>query len=474
MSLSVVMNQAKGALAASQTGLATTSNNVSNVNTEGYSKQRVDMGTNPPMEIAGRNQVGGGVLVKSINRSHSQFLARRLENESTNLGKLEGMADSSRQLENIFKNEGENGIAKAVGQFFNDLRSLSTQPDSIPLRSAIKESAANLTNRFSSVSSNIRDVVTDIDAKVEGSVAEINSFTTRIASLNRRVMELTARGVSPNAELDDRDLAVEKLSKIVGIQVSPLENGGINVSSGRLGVLVSGTEQSALMTARGGDGVNVNSMRVMVLPSENSQKPVDLTDTISEGALGGYIKLRDETIPAIREKIDTMAFELARSVNSVHQQGFTKEGVQGLSFFQELGSVEGAAENFKVDDRILNNVANIAAAGRRNSPGDNQVLLKMADVQDARIFNEGTANVLDFNSSLVGEMGIQTRSINDSLNIQQDMMQQLSTLREEASGVSLDEEAMNMIRYQKSFDASAKMIQVADSMLDTVLNLKRF
>lgn len=475
MSVNLIMNQAKTSLAASQTGLATTSNNVANVNTEGYSRQRVDMESNKPVEL-GKGQLGTGVKVKSITRSHSDFLARRLETENTNLGKIEGMADSARQLENIFKDEGENGIAKAVGQFFNDLRALTTQPESVPLRSAIRESATNLSNRFKNVSSSIRDISTDLDAKIEGSVADINSHTAKIANLNQRIMELSARGISPNTELDERDLALQKLSKLMGVQVTPLENGGINISSGRMGVLVNGTESIKLLTARGteGEGSVAGTMRVMMLPSENSQHPRDLTDTISDGLLGGYIKLRDEMLPDVQNKIDSMAYNITKEINSVHQQGFTKAGTQGVNFFRDLGSIKNAAENFSVDGSIQDNVNNIAAAGKRNAPGDNTVLLALTDIQDARIFNKGTANLLDFNASLIGEVGIQTRSLNENLQVQEDMMQQLTTLREETSGVSLDEEAINMIKYQKSFDASAKMIQVADQMLDTVLNLKRF
>ena len=238
--VSAIMAQARSALTAAQVGLNTTAKNVSNVNTEGYSRQRVEFKAGTP-QGHGVLRVGGGVDVGSINRTTNEFLTKRIIDESNSLGMHEGVAEVLNQLEVLFKEDGEVGISGIVSQFFNDMRTLSTQPDSIPLRAAVRESADAVTSRFRNLTQGVDQVVTDLDRRIEGSVAEINDLTNLVSNLNRQIMEIEVRGPSVVAadERDARDLAISKLSKLIDVQVTDIENGGISVSSGRLGPLVS-------------------------------------------------------------------------------------------------------------------------------------------------------------------------------------------------------------------------------------------
>jgi flagellar hook-associated protein 1 FlgK len=469
-----VLSQAKSALAATQVAMNSTAKNVSNVNTEGYSRQRVDLKTGLP-EQYGQHQLGGGVDVGAISRSTNKFVNQRLEQENSALGKFQGLTEVYSQLEMVFKEDGDGSISGAVSQFFNDIRTLSTQPDSIPLRTSVRESAKNVAGRFQTMSLAIDQVVTDVDQRLEGAVSDINRLTDRIAQLNRQISDIEVGKVSnANDERDQRDQAVLELSKLVDIKTTDLENGSINISVGSYGPIVMGVDRQELATFRSPSGDTPNSVRIYLLTPHNGVPPKDITEKFESGQVGGLLTLRDQTIPGFRNKVDSLAYNLADQVNSVHRAGFSRSGSNGISFFQEPSGIKGAAAGLDLSSEVSNDISNIAAGAAANAAGDNRTLLSLANLETAKIFNGGGSNFNDEAASILGSLGVQVRGANDSLATQQSVVEQLDTLKKTTSGVSLDEEAMNMLRFQKAFDASAKMIQVADQMMDTVINLKRF
>ena len=474
MSIGKLLSMGKGALAANQTALSTTSHNIANASTKGYSRQWVEMSAEAPTSM-GIHQLGGGVKIGAVQRVHSDFLNRRIEQENSNLGHAEGVSDTLQQIESSFKDDSEQGISKAVSQFFNDVRTLSTQPESAPLRSAVRESANAITARFRSVSENVSSVVTDIDRRIEGSVTEVNSLIGKIADLNRRIAEVEIRGssTSANDERDQRDVAIQDLAKLLPISVSETENGGVNVVSDRAGILVNAADAFELKAIRTGNEANPGSVQIFTTDI-NGKPSTDVTASIDAGAIGGYVNVRDRVVPGLRDKLDRLAYALSTNVNSVHRQAFGADGKDGHNFFHEPNSVRGAAANLSLSSEVMRDPNKISAGFVPNSPGDNRALLAMADLQDAKVLDGGNANFVDYTASIIGELGVQTRGANENFEVQKGLVDQLGVMREQVSGVSLDEEAIHMIQYQKAFDASAKMIQVADQMYDTVLSLKRF
>jgi len=470
-----VLSQSKGALAASQMGLATTSHNISNANTKGYSRQRVEMHANQPVN-EGRARVGTGVGVGAVTRTTSPFVSKRIEEESSDLGSYESLNEVYTQLEADLGDEGESGISSRISRFFNDVRSLSTEPQSVPLRSAVRESANSVVSRFHGMRENFDAMVSDLDRRVEGSVESINALTKKIAELNQRIVDVEiVPGSFANDERDSRDMALQELSTIIPVQTTELENGGIAVSSGRAGVIVDASGSYELAAMRTSDANHDTAVRVFTKEAGGSA-PRDITSALGNGALGGLLKARDIVLPKVIDKIDTLAFGFTNALNSVHSQGYGTNNVTNNELFSLGGfdSAKGASRRINLSDDIGNNLSNMASAQAPGSPGDNRQLLALADLEDAPIFEGGEANFTNFMSSLVGTMGVEARSMRDSLETQSSVMTQLQGMREETAGVSLDEEAINMLKFQKAFDANAKMIQVADSMMETVLNLKRF
>jgi flagellar hook-associated protein 1 len=469
-----LFTQGKSALAAAQMGMNTTAKNVANVNTDGYSRQRVDFENGEP-ESLGPHRYGGGVQVAQVIRANNEFLGRRIALENTELGRQEGLADIYNQMELLFREDGDEGINGIVSKFFNDIRTLSTQPDSTPLRAAVRESAAGITSRFQTLSTGVDQIVTDIDRRIEGGVNDINTLTNRIAQLNQQINSIEAQQKSQaNDERDQRDIAVQKLSKLINVEQVPTENGGIIITAGRLGPLVVGADAAKLTTGRAPSENGKGATKIFLVQENHGAQPQDVTDRVESGSLGGLLSVRDQSIPNVTGKIDQLAFNLANEVNRVHQASFTRDGKQGAAFFADPGSLDGAASKLKLSGEVMGDLSNIATAQSPNASGDNRGALRMADLQSAAIFDGGKSNFTDLASSIVGTLGVQARSAYQGLETQQGLVEQLGSFQKEVSGVSLDEEAMNMLKFQKAFDASAKMIQLADNMLETVINLKRF
>ena len=199
--------------------------------------------------------------------------------------------------------------------------------------------------------------------------------------------------------------------------------------------------------------------------------PFDITTRIHGGRLGGNLELRDKLIPDIRGQVSHLAQTFSDEINAAHVRGFDRSGRQGELFF-EIGEGEfGAAANIKVTDTILNDPTRIAAAGKPGAPGDNTVANVISMVQFKQNMDGSTMD--DFYNAKVGRVGVVANRATKSKESQANILDQVSTLRESVSGVSLDEEATKMIEYQKAFEAAARVIRTADEMLDTVLSLKR-
>ncbi len=201
--------------------------------------------------------------------------------------------------------------------------------------------------------------------------------------------------------------------------------------------------------------------------------PVRVTKQMTGGEIGGLLEVRDKVVNEFIGSMDEIAYTIAGETNRAHASGYDRAGRTGNMFFDQPGDVKDSSLKLKVSDTIMNDVGRIAAAGAQNAPGDNRIANIMSQMQYAQMFGDGTASVDDYYNSLVGKIGIETQRAGSSDQSQKDLVGQLKNLRESISGVSVDEEMTKMIEFQKSFDASARLIRTADEMMDTVLNLKR-
>lgn len=467
-----MMDVGKRSLANSQTGLQTVSHNIANKSTEGYSRQRVELQSNTPVG-SGRLRIGMGAKPGMITRINNEYLEKQIEREGNNLGFSEARSNALARVEQVYNEQVNKGLNQFMGEFFNSLRELSNNPESRASRTMVKESADFLAKDFQRVHSQLSEIQSDIDFRLATHVSEINELTKEIAGLNEKIQMVEINEVPANDERDRRDLLVKKLSEMANIRYAESDDGALTITAGNNAVLVSGYSHRELYVSptEANEGKREGNFEIFYKSTDNSN-PVNVTKQISGGKLGGLLDARDGVINRLMGEMDKLAYTLATEVNKAHTHGFDTYGRQGGLFFRQPQEVEGAAAGLALSDSIREDVGKIVSAGEPGAPGDNRIANIMASVQYKKVLGDGANTLDDFYSGVVGQVGIEAQRSNSAYSSQKDIIKQLSNIRESISGVSLDEETTKMIEYQKSFDASARLIRTADEMMDTVLRLK--
>lgn len=487
-----MMNIGKRAMMNSQTALATTAHNIANKSTEGYSRQRVDIVSSPSTD-GGNVRIGNGARAAEVTRTVNPWLERQIEKEGTTSVYADTKAEATSKLESIFNESTNKGINFFISEFFNSFRELSTQPDSTAMRAAVKESAEQLVDEFKRVNAQLDGVRDDLNTQIEYSVAETNELTKEIAQLNGKIQQIEISGHTANDERDRRDLLLKKLSEKLDITYSEdPKSGGVSITAGRNAILVTGTSSVDLYTSRDED----NKTQIY-FPLSSKGMNINISNQFTKGRIGAALEVRDKNVEKIRNDMDVMAYSLTKEVNRAHIEGYDKYNKKGVLFFDMPGldavsiepqdfsgevteafeqnklDIKGFSKNLSLNATIRNDGGRISAAASAGAPGDNTVANIIHNIQFAGVVGETQSNFDDFYNAQVAEIGIVTQRANKSAESQKNIMTQLSNMRESVSGVSLDEEAARMIEFQKSYEASARLIKVADEMFDTVLSLKR-
>lgn len=463
-----LLDMGRRSMQVSQSALQTTSHNIANKSTEGYSRQRVDVVTNPAID-EGRHRIGTGSSTGAINRTNNPWIEKQIEKEGSNFAYLEGRSGALQRLESAFNEQSVKGLNNSLTEFFNGFRELANNPESLTARTVVRDNATGMIKNFQDMDRQINAVQTDLNKTIEAGVGEVNGFIKEIASLNEKIQQVELGGAPANDERDRRDLLVKKLSEKIDISYAEdTKSGMLNITAGKTGVIVAGTSSTALRTT-----TNENNQTQILYELSEKGTRVDITDQFKKGALGGAIELRDGLVHNLKGELEELAYGIASEVNKAHMEGYDRNGKTGTAFFDLPQNGDFKIDNFSVNKAVVNDVAKIVAGSKPNAPGDNTTANVIHSLQFKPIMGGGKYTFDDYYNSKIGEIGIMTQRAQSGLESQKNIVDQLKTMREEVSGVSLDEEASKMIEFQKSFEASARVIRMADEMFDTVLSLKR-
>jgi flagellar hook-associated protein 1 FlgK len=463
-----MMDTGKRSMMNSQTALQTVGHNIANKSTEGYSRQRVEQQANIPT-TEGRNRIGTGSRTTRITRTNNEYLEKQIEKENSESSYLESQATALGRVEQTYNEQMNKGLGHYLGEFFNSFRELANSPESTATRTLVRESAQSLVQDFNRIHKELSAVQEDLDNQVKVQVEEVNQITKEIANLNEKISAIEIQDIDANDERDRRDLLIKKLHEKLDITWGNGDNGQVNITGAKAAVLVSGFSPLKLAAQRTTDRDRVE----VFFQNESGGSLTQITDRLTGGAIGAALSVRDGLINDLKQKADEIAFKFATEVNKAHSLGSDLKGKQGGVFFEIPQQQAGSSYNIKIAKDILKDssriVTGIAAAG----PADNTVANVISSIETKPIMNNGATTLHDFYNAQVGEIGVLTQRANKSFESQKNIVGQLQHIRESISGVSLDEEATKMIEFQKSFDASARLIRTADEMFDTVLNLKR-
>ncbi len=463
-----LLDMGKRGMMLNQSALQTTSHNIANKSTEGYSRQRVDIQTNPAVD-EGRHRIGTGAMAAGISRTNNPWLEKQIEREGSSLSFTDGRASGLQKLESVFNEQTVKGLNGSITEFFNSFRELASNPESNVSRTVVRDTSMNLVKNFQDMDRQIDSVATDLNKQIESGVREVNGMVKEVAQLNEKILNVETTGANANDERDRRDLLVKKLSEKLDINYAEdSKTGMLNITAGRTGILVAGTTFEQVKTSTN----NENKTQVLYELSKGGLQ-VDITDQFKRGSIGGAIEVRDNLVADLKTHLETLSYNISNEVNKAHMEGFDRSGNAGINLFDIPQDGQFTVQDLKVNSAIIEDSSLIAAGAKPNSVGDNTTANVIHSLQFKPIMEEGKYTFDDFYNSKVGQIGILAQRANSDLESQQNIVDQLKNTRESISGVSLDEEATKMIEFQKSFEANARIIKMADEMFDTVLNLKR-
>jgi flagellar hook-associated protein 1 FlgK len=482
-----LLNIGKSGLFTAKQSMATTSHNIANANTEGYSRQEVKSETGPGL-TEGDYVVGTGVEVQSIRRQHDELIEKKLNSSLTNSKFDEERTLQLGHVEEIFNEVNSEGMNKIMNRFFNTFRDLSNQPENETIRNSVKENAKIVTGDFHRIQDNLDSVRANINNKIRMSTDEINGLTKTIAKLNKEINVQEVSGGMANDLRDQRDKAIRTLAEFFPISTYSDQQGQFVVNVEGVGSLVSGALAQELSVGSVlKDGKNTSDKGNVEVFFTNRQS-LHISDAIKGGTLGAQLKTRNVELVGLEKQVDELAHGLVLSVNAVHRRGFANfpvpvdaqgnpvpnaapQKVTGINFFKEPLDLTRAAEYINISDDIEADANNIAAGLEANKPGDNRVLLAISKLQHEKVLGGGTTTFEEQYLKSVGNIGLQTGKAKIDTEQSAGILAQAKSFKERLAGVSLDEEAANMVRYQNAYEASAKVIKASDEMFRAVLGL---
>ncbi len=320
-------------LLASQKALSTASQNIANVNTEGYSRQRVNLTTQNPFPY-GSSFVGTGVKIAGIERVYDQFLVDQVRTGSSSLNQLSEFYSLASQVDNILADP-QAGLTPGLQSFFNAAQDLANDPSSASARQVMLSEAETLASRFHYLNNRIDDIDRAVNSDIRNVVAEINGITNSIANVNKQIGELRSQGSGePNDVLDQRDILLKSLGDKIGITTVYQDDGSVNVFVGNGQAVVAGYESNKLSVLK--DQFDPAKASIGY---ELGSSVVNVTSQLSGGKLGGFLQYRSELSDTMKNSLGLLATGLSETFNKQHQNGLDLNGDMGTNFFADLSTI---------------------------------------------------------------------------------------------------------------------------------------
>lgn len=454
MSLGSSLAIAVQAMLTDQGALAITSNNISNVNTPGYTRQVANLEEAPPAQYGNLN-FGGGVDLANIQSIRNNVLQLRLNQETQAQAKLNTFTNGMDQIQTVFNEASGTGLQSLLSNFFNSFQSLSVDPANDGDRQAVIGAAQSLAAGLQQSATTLVQQQQNSDQGVVQTVQQINQLTAQIATLNGEITTTAGAGLNTNSFEDQRAQLITQLSGLIDVQTISANGNTVTLTTNNGAELVVGNQSFDLQT-----GVNASTSFHDVYA-----EGTDISSSIQGGSLAGDIQLRDQEIPSLQNNLDTLAYSVENAVNTQNAAGFDLNGNPGGNIFQPPTGVSGAALNMTV---MLTNPNLIAASGD-GTPGDNANAIALADLQKQNIIS-GQPPVAYY-ATLVSQIGNDTATASSQLTGGTLLIQQLNDQINSVSGVSLNEEGANLIQYQNAYAAASRVATVVASLYQTVINM---
>lgn len=447
-----------------QKAIGVTAHNLANVNTPGFSRQRLNISTGLPLAMK-PGQLGSGVKADEVERIFDRFLVKQTSKEQQAVGNWEAEKGALERVEIVF-NEAEGfGLNEVMTAFWDSWNDLTNNPESATARKVVLSKGEDVAMTLNTMDVDLFEIQKDIDVSITGTVEDVNPLLEQIADLNVKISTIESGKIhNANDYRDDRDRVVKELAEYIDVNTFENEFGQLSVMTGYGQPLVVNADHWRLTTE-----MDPTSGLHNVMWQGRDGTTMDITNTIEEGKLGGWIRVRDQKIGEYLSELDDFAEALITDLNALHNSGYGLDDSTGNDFFN--GSSAGS---ISVNPAILadfNLIAASSAAVGPGAPGDNSNAVAIAQLQSALTMNGGTSTFDDFYSSFVSEMANDLRNATIRYENQVDKLTIVENQRESLSGVSVDEEMMNLVKYQHAYQAAAKLITATEEMLNALVSV---
>ncbi len=456
--LSQIFETARRSLFAQRDAMGVTSHNIANAGTAGYTRQRAELTTTMPLPDR-IGLLGTGVEMSSVSRLREKFIDTQYRTTSQQLNNASMQSRIFSQIEAVVNEPSDTGLQSMMQGFSKAWQSLAATPEDMGARQNVLQSASTLSNGMQQIYNGLSQLKGDLKAEISANVDKVNSLAREIADFNEKIIAATNSKMSANDLMDSRDQKIDELSTVVNIRATQDSKGGINISVGGVSI-VNQTDTIPLELKD-----NATSLSVQ---TESSGNPTQITG----GSLGGLLQQNNTTIPGYQSSLDQLGQSIMDSVNAVHSAGYGLKthasdpaAPTGTPFFSSY-----ANGVLTVNSALIDN-PNLIAASSTGAAGDNGQANTIANVFDVPAMNGGAVSMNQFYTAFVSRIGADSKSASNEEQNQQLILTQVENQRNSFSGVSLDEEMANMIKYQRAYDASAKLVKTVDDMMNTIIQM---
>jgi flagellar hook-associated protein 1 len=451
------INTALTSLYAQRRALDVTGQNIANANTEGYTRQRVEMqsqvGSITPAMYAKTDGLGTGVGVSDVQRLRDEFLENRGRAEHGKSSYLATQSAAYSSIEDVFAEPGDTALAAQMSDMWGGWNDVANNPQLAATRSTLIQQSSTVADGLNSAHASLAGQWSQNRTQLSAYANEVNTAADSVAQLNDSIVKAKASGLTVNELEDRRDLQVMRLSQLTGATASKRENGAMDVFVGESTLVSEFTTRK--LEVSGATRLDDQTSDPMTLRWADTKTPVT-----AGGVMGAMADTMTTIIPAISDALDSVARNLADTVNNLHRGGYSQDGSTGLDFFTSTTGGPITAGTIKVG------VTDAAKVAISSTPGtlNNSIADQLADVG-------ATANGPDREyQGMIGQLGVAAQASTRRTEIQATVTEQVDASREAQSGVNLDEEMTNLLTYQRGYEAASRVLTTIDSMLDQLIN----
>lgn len=460
MNLSEAMNIGRNALIASSRGSQVAAQNLANASTPGYTRRTVEL---EPIPMSW----GGGVRAGQVTRAVDPYLERRGLGARAYSGEAEAKVKTLAVVDTVFA-DGQGSIGDALDAFDQAMTDLSVSPQSIPTRQVLLARADDLAKAFTRAQDALAEARTGANESITNDVEAVNIKLDRIGELNKQIV------AGKNAHEDVGDLEDQRDELIRGIaETLPVQV--LTEASGAVAVVLAGSRDLVSVDSQVHHLVTTldSTSGAVQISRDTNGALEDISEFFTTGSIGGTIAARDGALLDAQNALDQLAYDVSTAYNTQHTQGIGLDGVGARNLFAAPATVTGAAKGFAVSTDVAGQPRNIGAASAATSlPGDNRNVLAMVGLHDAKLALGGTATAQQAFSFMVAAAGGASRAAQDQAEYAESSVTQIEALRQSYAGVSSDEEMMNIMKFQRSYQAALRVVETADQMLQSLLNMR--